>query len=246
MSLAYVETRGSWLLRIVAVTRRRALLTGNCTTPAMLCLVVLCWLLAVGHGGIYTVTEEVWFKIRISDLNGPGEDYEGIFVVALFGETVPMTVRNFASLAQGYYRPKGLLTYEGSVIHRIVPDFIVQMGDITKGDGTGGRSIFGKTFHDENFHLTHRSGGWVAMANHGPNTNGSQFFILLKKARFLDGRYVVFGKVVKGYDVLETLSSMPTDKMSRPRHKVVVEKCGVWHPDKYELTHSMLERTTDH
>merc|ERR1712150_93216 len=99
-------------------------------------------------------------------------------------------------------------SYKKSVVHRVVPDFVIQMGDITVGDGTGGRSIFGERFNDEEFILSHRAPGWVAMANHGPDTNGSQFYILLTKARWLDGKHVVFGKVIKGMDVIMTLGDV--------------------------------------
>ena len=140
-------------------------------------------LLATAYCGKYTVTDEVWFQVEIKGLDGPGQDYTGRFVVAVFGETAPMTTLNFVSIARGYKLRDTTLFYKGTNIHRIVPDFVVQMGDVINGDGTGGRSIYGEAFNDEDFILSHRSAGWVAMANHGPDTNGSQFYIMLTKVK---------------------------------------------------------------
>ncbi|ELU04597.1 hypothetical protein CAPTEDRAFT_47195, partial [Capitella teleta] len=143
------------------------------------------------------VTEEVWFEIET--VQNTGETLKGRFTVALFGEIAPLTVMNFVAITKGYRSNEHLLHYKGSNVHRIVQDFCIQMGDITKGDGTGGRSIYGKTFADESFVLRHQSAGWVAMANYGRDSNGSQFYVLLTKARWLDGKHVVFGKVINGY-----------------------------------------------
>jgi len=204
-------------------------------------------LVALGYTETYTVTEEAWFEVKVEDMDGPGQDFTGRFTVALFGDTAPMTVLNFASITRGYKRGKESLAYKESPIHRIVPDFVVQMGDVTKGDGTGGRSIFGERFNDEDFLLSHRSPGWVAMANHGPDTNSSQFYIMLTKARWLDGKHVVFGKVIRGMSVIEAIGEVPSDdKTAFPKKKVTIVDCGLNNlKEKYDLTEDQLDSTED-
>jgi len=214
---------------------------------AALFIAVLFTVFSSGYCGNFTVTDEVWFDVEVKDLDGPGEDYKGRFVIGLFGETAPMTTMNFAAIARGYKRGKEKLHYKNTRIHRIVPDFVVQMGDITTGDGTGGRSIFGERFNDEDFILSHRSAGWVSMANHGPDSNASQFFIMLTKARWLDGKHVVFGKVVRGFDVVDTLGNVPTNSFTaQPRKEVKITDCGVNSIDrKYTLTEEQLDSIED-
>jgi len=203
--------------------------------------------LSVANCGNFTVTDEAWFDVEVKNLDGPGEDYRGRFTIALFGEVAPMTVMNFAAITRGYKRGGEKLWYKNSRIHRIVPDFVVQMGDITIGDGTGGKSIFGERFNDEDFILSHRSAGWVAMANHGKDTNGSQFYILLTKARWLDNRHVVFGKVIKGFKVVEVLGDVPADPNTAvPKKEVRIVDCGLNSLDrKYDLKPDQLDSVED-
>jgi len=213
----------------------------------MLWYILALTLVAMVSGSPFTVTDHVWFEVQVTNIDGQGNDFTGRFTIALFGETAPMTVMNFVSLTRGYKKGKEFLHYKNSPLNRIVPDFVLQMGDITIGDGTGGKSIFGAKFNDEDFTLSHRSPGWVSMANHGRDTNGSQFFIMLTKARWLDGKHVVFGKVIRGFDVIKTVGEVPSDPATAlPKTKVTITDCGVLNIEKrYELDESLLDSTED-
>ncbi len=164
----------------------------------------------------------VFFDITI------GAKPAGRIVFELFADTVPKTAENFRALCtgeKGNGRSDKPLHYKGSKFHRIISQFMCQGGDFTRGNGTGGESIYGDKFADENFKLKHTTPGLLSMANAGPNTNGSQFFITTVVTSWLDGKHCVFGKVVEGIDVVNAMEAVGSRDGST-KAEVAIADCG--------------------
>ena len=162
-----------------------------------------------------TVTDKVFF-----DINVHGEP-SGRVVIGLFGNTQPKTVENFKKLCTGELG----YGYKNTIFHRVIKAFMLQGGDFTKGDGTGGKSIYGKPFEDEDLTVRHFP-NCVAMANSGPNSNGSQFYITTHESKWLDGKHVVFGKVIEGMDILFDAHLARTDEKDKPEFEIRITNCG--------------------
>ncbi|GAA5873324.1 hypothetical protein JCM5296_001635 [Sporobolomyces johnsonii] len=165
----------------------------------------------------------VFFDLNI------GNTPAGRIKMELFDDIVPKTAENFRQLTTGEHKENGQpVGYKNAIFHRVIPHFMIQGGDFLNGDGTGSLSIYGRQFEDENFKLQHDQAGLLSMANSGPHTNGCQFFITTEPAPFLDGKHVVFGKVI-GQDsmlVVRKIENVATGPNNRPKLTCTITECG--------------------
>lgn len=183
------------------------------------CLFLLLVVVVVAQAKQTEVTHKVFFDISSDGINA------GTVVIGLFGKTVPKTVKNFLAFAgEGVQGHK----FEGSKFHRVIKDFMIQGGDVISMDGSGSISISGeKYFPDENFDLKHTAPGILSMANAGKNTNGCQFFITTVATPWLDGHHVVFGKVIQGMEVVNSIENVKTTPEDKPITDIIISRSRV-------------------
>lgn len=192
----------------------------------------------------FTVTAEAVFDVEVKNYNGR-DDLKGKITVGIFGNTAPVSALNFKTLCNGFKRPKlEKIGYKNTQCHRIVKDMLLHCGDVFNQEGRGSTSIYGATFNDENFIISHTSGGIVSMANRGKDTNGSQFFFTIGAARFLDKKHVAFGKVTKGFQYVMAINRVgPDARAVRPKKPVKITNCEVQDVKNYDL--SLKDMKTD-
>lgn len=173
---------------------------------------------AIGRGN-----PVVFFDISIAGVSA------GRIKIELFADICPKTAENFRQFCTGEYKKSSLsVGYKGSTIHRIIKQFMIQGGDFINNDGTGRLSIYGDQFPDENFTLKHTGPGLLSAANSGPNTNGCQFFLTCAKCDWLDGKHVVFGKVLDDESLLvvRKIENVPAGSGNKPKLPVTIDQCG--------------------
>lgn len=174
---------------------------------------------------------------------------KGRMVFELYDDVVPKTSENFLKLCEGKSgmaksNPEVPLSYKGSIFHRVIKDFMLQFGDFTNFNGTGGESIYGEKFEDENFTLKHDKPFLLSMANAGPNTNGSQVFITCTPTPHLDGKHVVFGELIQGKRIARLIENQQTDQEDKPMREVKIEDCGLL-PSDYVVPEGAEKTPTD-
>ncbi|KAK4946082.1 Peptidyl-prolyl cis-trans isomerase D [Elasticomyces elasticus] len=191
--------------------------------------------MAESHSG----RSRVYFDLTI------GGKKEGRIVIELFNDVVPKTAENFRALCTGEKGEgkSGIpLSFKGSIFHRVIKSFMIQGGDFTAFNGTGGESIYGEKFDDENFELKHDRPFLLSMANSGPGTNGSQFFITTVPTPHLDGKHVVFGEVINGKNIVRKIENLPTQSDKPSTGDVVVADCGQLEGESYKTA---TQKTAD-
>ncbi|KAK8776429.1 peptidyl-prolyl cis-trans isomerase H [Amblyomma americanum] len=163
----------------------------------------------------------VFFDITI------GSTEVGRMKMELFSDVVPRTTENFRQFCTGEFKKDGVpIGYKGSTFHRVIKDFMIQGGDFVNGDGMGLTSIYGGAFPDENFQMKHDAAGLLSMANSGKDTNGCQFFITCARCDFLDGKHVVFGRILDGLLVMRKIENVPIGPNNKPKIPVIISQCG--------------------
>ncbi|SCU92021.1 LADA_0F13718g1_1 [Lachancea dasiensis] len=178
-----------------------------------------------------------------------GGEARGRMVFELYNDVVPKTAENFYKLCEGkdgFCKSKAdvPLSYKGSLFHRVIKGFMLQFGDFTNFNGTGGESIYGEKFEDENFALKHDRPFLLSMANAGPNTNGSQAFLTCVPTPHLDGKHVVFGELIQGKRIARSIENLATDSGDKPEKDVKIENCGVL-PADYVVPADAEQSPTD-